>query len=250
MNFKKILFIILFVSSCTTNNSSLDKIIYPNSKFSNKGFALIYDFSEAVKNNVSKKIDERSLLIFQKNLKKGTEVKIVNLFNNKTIVATVGSNAKYPYFYNCVLSQRIASEIGLNINEPYVEIMTLNNENIFLAKKAKTYDEERKVADKAPVDGISINDLSNSSKKIKRKKKISNDFKYIIKIADFYFEKSALSMKNKIITDTGVKKIKINKLSKNVYRVYIGPYNNLLSLKSAYNDVSQLEFENLEVIKL
>ena len=57
-------------------------------------------------------------------------------------------------------------------------------------------------------------------------------------------------MKNKIITDTRVKKIKINKLSKNVYRVYIGPYNNLLSLKSAYNDVSQLEFENLEIIKL
>ena len=57
-------------------------------------------------------------------------------------------------------------------------------------------------------------------------------------------------MKNKIITDTRVKKIKINKLSKNVYRVYIGPYNNLLSLKNAYNDVSQLEFENLEIIKL
>ena len=57
-------------------------------------------------------------------------------------------------------------------------------------------------------------------------------------------------MKNKIITDTRVKKIKINNLSKNVYRVYIGPYNNLLSLKNAYNDVSQLEFENLEIIKL
>ena len=66
MNFKKILFIILFVSSCTTDNSSLDKNIYPNSKFSNKGFALIYDFSEDVKNNVSKKIDEIDVFLVYK----------------------------------------------------------------------------------------------------------------------------------------------------------------------------------------
>tara|TARA_Y100000590_G_scaffold467639_1_gene647219 strand:+ start:1038 stop:1790 length:753 start_codon:yes stop_codon:yes gene_type:complete len=250
MNFKQLIVIILLVTSCTNTNTFQNKEIVPNFNYSNKGFALVYDFTEEVKRDVSKKIDKRSLLIFQKNLKNGTEVKIVNLFNNKSIIATVGTNAKYPYFYNSVLSERIAKEIDLNVHEPYVKIVTLNNDNFFVAKKAKTFDEEKKVANKAPVDGISINDLSVSSKKSNQKKQNPSNFKYIIKIAEFYFEKSALLMKNRIISNTNIKNIKINKMSKNVYRVYIGPYNNFLSLKNAYNDVSQLEFENVEIIKL
>ena len=51
-----------------------------------------------------KKIDERSLVIFQKNLKKNTIVKITNILNNKSIIGTVGSNADYPLFNNAVLS--------------------------------------------------------------------------------------------------------------------------------------------------
>ena len=57
-------------------------------------------------------------------------------------------------------------------------------------------------------------------------------------------------MKNRILSNTKIKHVEIVKLSKNSYRVFIGPYNNLISLKNAYNDVSQLEFENLEIIKL
>ena len=59
---------------------------------------------------IDKKIDERSLIIFQKNLKKDTKVKITNLLNNKSILARVGANAKYPSFYNAVLSKRIFDE--------------------------------------------------------------------------------------------------------------------------------------------
>ena len=40
----------------------------------------------------------------------------------------------------------------------------------FIAKKAKMFDEEKSVAEKAPVDGITINDL-NLKKEEKKKKK-------------------------------------------------------------------------------
>ena len=55
---------------------------------------------------------------------------------------------------------------------PFLSIFLLNgrfSENsVFLAKRAKTYDEEKNVADKAPVEGISINNLNPvSTKKIK-----------------------------------------------------------------------------------
>ena len=41
---------------------------------------------------INKKIDNRSYLIFHKNLKRNSSVKITNLLNNKSIIAKVKSN--------------------------------------------------------------------------------------------------------------------------------------------------------------
>ena len=54
-------------------------------------------------------------------------------------------------------------------SQPYVEITTISVNSTFLAKKAKMYEEE-KVAEKAPVDGISISDISLNNKKNKKTK--------------------------------------------------------------------------------
>ena len=85
---------------------------------------------------------------------------------------------------------------------------------------------------------------------MKADKKITkNKFSFIIKVADFYFKNSAESMFNRIKNETTVKKLKIMKISKNQYRVYSGPFKNLKSLKKAFNDISIINFENLEIIK-
>ena len=250
MNYKFIIFLFLFLYSCkatTVNKKSLE--IIPVEIFSNKGFALLY--SDDLNNNkiVNKKIDERSLIIFQRNLKKNTTVKITNLLNNKSILAKVGSRSKYPNFYNSVLSKRIYKELELNLNEPYVEISTVSENSTFLAKKAKMYDEEKEVADKAPVEGISISDLSKNQKK--DKKNIKKDkFRYIIKIADFYYENTAKSMKKRIKDEINKNNAKILKISNTNYRVYFGPFDNLKSLKQTFDDITPLNFENIEIIKL
>ena len=45
--------------------------------------------------------------------------------------------------------------------------------------------------------------------------------------------------------------IKINRLSKTKFRVYLGPYKTFESLKKKFNDLQNIiEFENLEIIKL
>ena len=49
--------------------------------------------------------------------------------------------------------------------EPYVEIKELLEGSSFIAKKAKTFDEEKNVASKVPIDDIQITDLSNNEKK-------------------------------------------------------------------------------------
>ena len=167
MNFKKLIIIFLLTCSCATNNinKSVDKKIIHQQVYNNKGFALLYKDDLKKQKLINRKIDKRSLIIFQKNLKRNTSIKITNLLNNKSILAKVGSNSKYPNFYNSVISQRIYDELELNENEPYVEISTVSENSTFLAKKAKMYDEEKEVADKAPVDGISISDLSINNKK-------------------------------------------------------------------------------------
>ena len=60
----------------------------------------------------------------------------------------------------------------LDFDEPYLEIILVSNKNTFIAKKTKTFDEEKQVAEKAPIDGIQINDLNKDIKKKKRLIKI------------------------------------------------------------------------------
>ena len=250
MSYKNYLFIfvILFISNCTSINLNNNKTsLMLKNNFSNKGFALIYSENLYKQKIISKKINERNLIIFQKNLKINTQVKITNILNNKSIIGTVGKNSMYPSFNNSVLSIRIADELDLDINQPYVEILEILENSIFVAQKAKTYDEEKNVAVKAPVDDISINDLN--LKKKKDDKNVNMNFSYTIKIADFYFKDTALMMLNRIDAESPTNKPKIIKISDKKYRVYLGPFNNINSLQKSYNDISILQFENIEIIK-
>ena len=250
MFYRNILFIsiLIFLSNCTTGAVIQNKQeIQSSSGYSNKGFALVYDENLFNKKIVSKKISERSLIIFQKNLKKNTTVKITNIINKKVIIGKVGKNSIYPSFNNSVLSKRIADELDLDINQPYVEVLEIMENSVFIAKKAKTYDEEKNVAVKAPVNDISINDLN--AVKVDNKKDSNKKFSYNIKIADFYFSKTALMMVNRIKVESSIKNPKIKKISDKKYRVYLGPFNNIYSLKKTFNDIRIIEFENIEITR-
>ena len=246
----RILIFLFFLFSCTPNQlnvkTSNNQI---NNVYSNIGFALIYNEDLKKKKIITKKMNNRILQIYQRNLKKNKIVKVTNLVNNKSIIAVVGSNSKYPSFYNSVISKRIADEIKLNIDEPYVKILEINNDNTFIAKKSKMFDEEKQVANKAPVTEIKIKTIgiNDSSTKVK---KLNMPFNYIIKLVDFYYKDSAESLVNRLSNEIINEKAKIEKISDTKYRVYIGPYKNLNSLKRAFDDISKLNFENIEIIKL
>ena len=246
-NFFLILLIVL-ITSCASNNYETVNVDPIFEKFSNNGFALIYNDKLYNDKIISKKMDERDLIIFQRNLRKGTSVKITNPFNSKTIIAKVGKKANYPSFNNSVVSIRISKELEININEPYIVIEEIRDNASFIAKKAKTFEEEKKVADKAPVDSISVNDLNRTDEK-KIKKKINNEFKYVIKIADFYYLNTAKQMVKRIKSELNIKKTDINKINENKFRVFTGPYLSLKALQKAYNSIETLGFENIELIK-
>ena len=248
MNYKlKLLIIFLFfLNSCDQSLSKKNQIINidQNDRYKNLGFALIYnDNLENIK-----KIESRSLSIFHRSLKKRSMVKITNPVNGNSLIAQVKSNkVKFSNFYNSILSPRIAEILELDDKEPYVEIVLISGNSSFVAKKAKTFEEESKVAEKAPIDGIQINDLN--SKKINKKIKKNVKFTYSIKVADFYYRDTARLMLNRIKKQADIKNLSIIELSKTKYRLLIGPFDDIKSLQINFDKMDLFNFENLEILK-
>ncbi len=220
-----------------------------NREYTNQGFALIYDEDIFNEKKISKKINNRGLFIFHTKIRKNSFVKITNPKNTKTVIAQVISNkAIFSNFYNSVITKRIVEELLLDENEPYVELSLVSNKSSFVAKKAKTFDEEKNVAQKAPVDGITIDNLGTEEEKELPKTTQSN-FLYSIKIADFYYKDSAENMIRRIKDETGIKNPVIKKLSQTKYRVLLGPFNDIKKIQESFDEIEKLNFENLKIIK-
>ncbi len=220
-----------------------------NIVYSNKGFALIY--SEDSSNSLAYKLDDTSINILSPNLPNGTPVRITNIINGKSLLTVVKNKTILPIYYNSVITNRIASELSINSSEPYVHIETINSNKLYVANDVKTFDEEKEVANKAPVDDIMVQSISLETEK--KESKIENfvtNFNYIIKFADFYFEDSAIMLKNRLFEEYKIENILIKKLSQNNFRVYKGPYKDFEKLKKGFHNIENLDFDSIEIIKL
>tara|TARA_A100001037_G_scaffold64036_1_gene56124 strand:- start:385 stop:1116 length:732 start_codon:yes stop_codon:yes gene_type:complete len=241
MNYKNLLLISLFLTSCTVQTTQ-----YSENIFSNRGFVLLYDESLIEKKLLRKPLDDRSLEIVHNTLSKGTKVRIINLLNNKSTNAIVKTKNKNLFFYNSIFSKRIFDELDISLKEPYVEISKIRENKTFIAKKSKTFDEEKKVANKAPVKSISINEIGTpKSKELDDRR----SFNYSIKITEFYFLKNAQELKKRIENETSLKNINIISINDTKHQVLLGPYSNINTLQSAYNSINNLNFENIELIR-
>ena len=227
-----------------SNKKDLINIVY-----SNKGFALIYN--ENLDNLLEYKLDNTSINILSPNLPNGTPVRITNIINEKSLITVVQNKTVLPIFYNSVITNRIVSELSINPNEPYIFIETLNSKKLYVANDVKTFDEEKEVANKAPVDDIMIQNISiKTEKKESDTENFVTNFNYIIKFADFYFEDSAIMLKNRLFEEYNIENILIKKLSQNNFRVYKGPYKDFEKLKKGFHNIEKLEFDSIEIIKL
>jgi len=224
----KIFFFLLF-SSCTSNIYT-DK---NNFAYVAKGFAHI----ENLNNN-------RSLVSHNK-LKLGTKIRISNPVNKMTIEAIVRKKNKYDNFYKVSISKNIAKYLELDLNFPYVEISEIKSNKSFIAKKAITENIEKKIANKAPIAKINIDNLSKNKNIQKVKKK-----NYSILVAEFYNLESAKLLQNRLLTiliNSNYKLIYINKKNNKSYELLMGPYNTINKLKNDYIVLNDSDFEDLDI---
>ena len=129
-----------------------------------------------------------------------------------------------------------------------VGIVVLNKQNkVFVAKKANTFEEEKTVAENAPVDEITMDVLSNDVSDVD--KEASKQANFILVINDFYFEDSANEVKEELIEKTKMENISIKKINNKKYRLFVGPFKNFNALKTSYISLNNLGFEIPNIYK-
>jgi hypothetical protein len=248
MKFIKIIFIsFLFITmySCAefqinTQNEKKGKIYY-----SSTGFALIYEEKLFHDKVIKKKFNNTDFETMHSFLKKNTPVKIVNPINSKFIETKISFTGDYPKLFNVVINKKIESFLDLDPNNPYIEIIELKKNKLFIAKDGEIFDEEKNVAGKVPVTEVKMDDITLYKKKLKKKIKEKKNF--IIGISDFYYQESADTLSIDLKKKTNLKNISVKKINNNKYRLLVGPFKNFNALKTTYISLNNLGFEQLNI---
>ena len=231
MKYKIIL--LFFLTSCI-NNIYTDKKSFT---YTAKGFALI--------ENQSPNNDGNIFFASHNKLKPGTKIRITNPENQEFLISAVKKGVKYDNFYKVLISTNVAKTLKLNFNFPYVEINEIKKNKSFIAKKAVTENVEKKIANKAPVTKININNIA----KIKKIKKIKPK-NYSILVAEFYSLESAELLKKRLVSilyNSNYRLIYINAKNNKSYELLMGPYNTINKLKNDYIILSDSNFEELDI---
>jgi len=234
-----IIFFILILASCS--NGTLQKsTIDP---YSSSGFALIYNEEDYNKKIISAKLKNSELEIGHRTIKKNSIVKITNPQNKKSLELKVSKKTKHPSFFKIVITEKVAEKLALNKNTPFVDIQEKIKNKSFIAKKAVTFSEEKKVSDKAPVTKVKIDNISKT--KEMKAKKIK---KFSIIVGDFYSKESAENLID-TLEHKYVKKgsLKVKKVSKNKFRLWAGPYSSINTLKKRYFELNKYGFDDLDI---
>ena len=244
MNIKKISIVFVFVhlfTSCTAHLSQdINKVSH-----SSKGFAYIYDSSNELERKKFKISNSNLFLAGHNKLKKGSIVRIANPDNNKFINIKISKKVKYSDFYKILISKQLALNLDLNQGAPFVEVTNIKKNKTFLAKKAKIFNEEKQISNKAPVQLVKIDNLSKNLKVVKSKPK---NFK--ISIVGFYSLDSANLLKSRLIKELDnydTKNIRIQSNNIKNYELFSGPYGSINSLKNDYIKLKQFGFEDLDI---
>jgi len=238
----KLLLLFFLLISCAQSHSKLEL----KKPFNSKGFAYIYSEKDFEKKLIKKKFDENSLQIGHNKLRTGTLIKIINIKTNESIVLKNSKKLNYPDFYKILITKSVAKKIGLIDDLPLVEVIEVKKNKSFVAKKTKIFKEEEKLHNNAPVESVTINNISKN--KNKKNKAIKDKF-YIV-IAEFYSKNSA-SLLKKRITDELInfdsKKLYINPRKSNKITLLAGPYNSINLMKNDYIKLKNFGFEELDI---
>ena len=234
--------IFLIFYSCTMNTTKLEN----RKPYNSKGFAYIYNEQDFINKIISGKLDNSLLLVSHASLKSNTLIKIINPKTKDAITIKNQKKVKYPDFYKILITKKVAEKLNLDKDLPLVEILEIKRNKSFIAKKAKIFNEERKISSKAPVTSVKISNISKN-------KSFSSDIKkneFVILIGSFYNEETAVFLRKRIrkeFPDYNDKKLQIRKKGNKQIDLISGPYNTINLMKNDYILLKNFGFEELDI---
>ena len=197
--YKKIyLFFFVIFLSCTSNYSVYER----------KGFA---------------KINYNNKLISP--LPKSTLLKVTNIKNKKSVVVTTNDVSKNLGPRIITLPDNIFQELKLNKNLPLIHMQTLRKNKVFIAKKTKIYEQEKRVDKKVVIEKINIMNLANEKK--------SKDSIYL-NFGPFYNKIYANQLYKILKLRFNNKKLVFKDYKDKNYIISIGPLKNLTEFDKFY----------------
>jgi len=238
----KIILSFLFITACTQNYSNLNDRL----PFNSKGFAYIYNIEDSNNNIIEGKLDQSSFQVVHNKLRPGSLVRITNIKTNDTLVIKTSKRFKYPKFYKVLITKSVANKLNLDQELPLIDIIEVKKNKSFIAKKTKIFKEEEKIHRNAPVEIVTINNISKSNKKVK---KIKKEKLYIL-IAEFYSKKSAIFLKKRItqeLANFNHNKLIIKSNKSNKTSLISGPYSSINFMKNDYIHLINFGFEELDI---
>ena len=238
----KLIILFFFLISCTQNYSKSEL----KKPFNSKGFAYIYNHQDFLDKTIQKKLDDTLLQVAHSKLRPGSLVKIINTKTNDSIILKINKRFDYPEFYKLIITQPVADELNLQKDLPLIEVIEVKKNKSFVAKKTKIFKEEEKIHNNAPVEIVTINNIS----KDKNKKNLVHKDKFYIIIAEFYSKNSASLLKKRItqeLLNFDSKKLYINPKKSNKITLMSGPYNSINLMKNDYIQLKNFGFEELDI---
>ena len=233
---------VILLFSCSSNTTKLEN----RSPYSSKGFAFIYNDADYNNKIISGKLDNAELQISHSKLSNNTLIRIINPKTNDSIAIKNLKKIQYPDFYKILITKKVSEKLNLDLKSPLVEVIEIKKNKSFVAKKAKIFNEEKKISSNAPVTSVQI---SNISKEKKGKRDLKKD-QFFILIGSFYREDTAIFLKqriNKEIPKFDTNKLKIIKKSNKNINLVSGPYDTINIMKNDYFELKKFGFEDLDI---
>ena len=238
----KIFLLIFILNSCSVNSTKFEN----RSTYSSKGFAYIYNDEDYQKKTINGKLDNSQLQASHKDLKINSLIKIINPVTKESITVKNVKRIDYPDFYKILITPKIAEKLNIQNDLPLVEIIEIKKNKSFVAKKAKIFNEEKKISSNAPVTSVKI---SNISKNPTLKNKLTKK-KFFILIGSFYSKETADFLKKRITLEIpayDTNKLKVVKKSNKEIQLLSGPYITINLMKNDYSKLKKLGFEDLDI---
>ena len=241
MKFNIFIFV-FFLTSCSPHYTKFDN----RKPYNSTGLAYIYNVNDYENKIIKKKMNNDLLQVSQKDLKIGSLVKLINPKTKESLVLKNIKRIEYPDFYKVIITRPVAEKLNITEDLPLIEVLEIKKNKSFIAKKAKIYQEEKKISSKAPVTTVKIANISKKKPIINK----NNSEKIHILVASFYTNEAAKLLKDRIIEkipNYDIKKLKIKKKTSKEFEVLSGPYKSINLLKNDYISLKNFGFEELDI---